>query len=56
MTEIEELWKRAKSDDEHKLMNGSLLEQSTFICVKCGHEKETPMKCSSCGDNGDCDG
>ena len=55
MTEIERMWETAKKDEEHKRVNGSLMDQATFICGKCGHAKETPMKCGACGDPGDCD-
>ena len=55
MTAIEDLWKHAHTDTEHKRLNGSLLSQATYICPKCGHEKKTEdCQCMYCG-NTECD-
>lgn len=56
MTEIEELWAAGRVDDETIRVNGSLMHQATFICPKCGVEKEGErLKCTNCQDTGDCD-
>ena len=55
MTAIEDLWKHAHTDKEHKRLNGSLLSQATYICPKCGHEKKAEdCQCMYCG-NTECD-
>jgi len=52
-TEIERLWESSRNDEQGKLMNGSLIEQSTFICSECGNVKPSPASCESCGDEGE---
>ncbi len=53
MTEIEMLWEKGRADKEAKRVNGSLLNQATFICPACGHSKDGPMRCAKCGDPGE---
>jgi len=54
MTEIEELWDKAKTDPEHRAVNGSLMKQATYICRRCGHEIEHGTEqCIYCGHTAD---
>ena len=54
-TEIEKLWQSSANDEAGKAMNGTLLEQSTFICPSCGFVKPSPAECTNCNDPGDLD-
>lgn len=54
-TEIERLWESSQQDPKEQHMNGTLLEQSTFICTNCGNVKPSPAACVLCGDEGELD-
>lgn len=54
MTAIEEMWNKARVDNTHIEINGSLLTQSAYICTSCGQAAEMDhdsgcITCASCG-------
>ena len=48
MTDIEELWKHAKTDEDTILVNSHLISQATYVCSSCGRVIEMDTSCSVC--------